>query len=368
MKIKDEQELSAALAGANGPLRIEGGGTRTLAHEGNVLSVAGLSGITLYEPGALTMVAQAGTPVHEIEAALAAEGQCLAFDPYFLNAGTSTIGGVMATNASGPRRIQSGAARDFLLGVTFVDGTGQIIKNGGRVMKNVTGYDLVKLLAGSRGMLGAISEVAFKVLPQPETEATLKVHGLTGEQSIAAMAQALGSPFEVTGAAHDAGVTVFRVEGFEASVGYRSQQLTELLKDFGDIEHVEDKSASQSIWASIRDATPFADQAYLARVSVKPSDAPALLGEIEAFAGAQTLLDWGGGLLWVGSAGPAEDLHEALQTFCSQHGGHTTLMRAPVDMCARVSVLQPEAPGVAALSAAIRSKFDPKGLFLRDAA
>jgi glycolate oxidase FAD binding subunit len=182
MTPNSEAELAQIVADAKAPLAIHGGGTRGVAVDGDALSTANLSGIELYEPGALTIVVKAGTPVAEVDAALAIEGQRLAFEPMdhrgLLGAtGTPTMGGLIAANISGPRRIQAGAARDFALGVRFVDGRGEIIKNGGRVMKNVTGYDLVKLMSGSHGTLGVLTEVSLKVLPMPETEATLLLHG-----------------------------------------------------------------------------------------------------------------------------------------------------------------------------------------------
>ncbi len=176
-----------------------GGGTRSVGRPvtGDVVQTGGLSGISLYEPGALTLVVKAGTPLAEIEAALEAEGQRLPFEPMDHRGllgtdGTPTIGGVVASNASGPRRIQVGACRDFMLGVRFVDGQGTVIKNGGRVMKNVTGYDLVKLLCGSWGTLGVLSEVSLKVLPKPGSAATLTLHGLDVAQAVAAMSRRAG--------------------------------------------------------------------------------------------------------------------------------------------------------------------------------
>ncbi|MBS4010810.1 MAG: FAD-binding protein, partial [Roseovarius sp.] len=209
MTPKTEADLAEIIRGAEGPLRIEGGGTRPIGalSNGARLSTAGLRGITLYEPGALTLVAQAGTPLAEIEAALDAEGQRLAFEPMdhrglLGTQGTPTIGGVVAANVSGPRRIQAGACRDFLLGVRFVDGRGQIVKNGGRVMKNVTGYDLVKLMAGSYGTLGVLTEVALKVLPRPRSMGMLRIEGLSDAVAVTALCRALASPYEVTGAVH----------------------------------------------------------------------------------------------------------------------------------------------------------------------
>ncbi len=227
LRPRDERDLAEAVAGAKGALRIQGGGTRPIGAPvaGEVLSVSALSGIDLYEPGALTIVAKAGTPLSEIEAALDAENQRLPFEPMdhrrlLGTSGEPTIGGVVAGNVSGPRRIQAGACRDSLIGVRFVDGHGIAVKNGGRVMKNVTGYDLVKLMAGSFGTLGVLSEVSFKVLPATAATGVVKVAGLGVPEAIAAMSRALGSPFEVTGAAHlpkgpdENPLTMIRIEGF----------------------------------------------------------------------------------------------------------------------------------------------------------
>src|SRR6056297_3701988 len=199
-----EAELAEIVAKTSEPLRVIGGGTRPIGVPVNAqpLTTSGLSGVELYEPGALTLVVKAGTPVAEVERTLAAEGQRLAFEPMdhrglLATTGEPTIGGVFAANVSGPRRIQTGAARDFLLGVRFVDGTGQVIRNGGRVMKNVTGYDLVKLLAGSRGTLGVLTEVALKVLPRPEAQRTLVLHDLSDDDAIGCLAAGMASPFEV---------------------------------------------------------------------------------------------------------------------------------------------------------------------------
>ncbi|GAD55045.1 glycolate dehydrogenase, FAD-binding subunit glcE [Limimaricola cinnabarinus LL-001] len=259
-----EAELAEAVRDASGPLSVRGGGTRGLLPEGTPLTTSGLSGIVLHDPAALTLVALAGTPVEEIDATLARANQRLAFEPMDHRAllgtkGTPTIGGVVAANVSGPRRMQVGAARDHLLGLRFVDGEGTIVKNGGRVMKNVTGYDLARLLAGSRGALGVITEVALKVLPGTETTANLVIHGLDDATAVRAMSDALGTPFEVSGAAHDPHApdgprTELRLEGFGASVAYRCQALAERLKAHGSWETETDRDAVRAHWRGIRDA------------------------------------------------------------------------------------------------------------------
>ena len=363
----DERELSEAVAGAEGPLRIVGGGTRPVGRpvSGEVLSTRGLSGIELYEPGALTIVARAGTPLAEVEAALAAENQRLPFEPMDMRGllgtgGEPTIGGVVATNASGPRRIQAGACRDSLIGVRFVDGRGTVLKNGGRVMKNVTGYDLVKLLAGSYGTLGLVSEVSFKVLPGIETRACVLLNGLSNGDAVAAMAKALGSPYEVSGAAHTpAGidghpVTMLRLEGFADSVAYRAGKLKELLAAFGDISVDTDPERVQAGWTWVRDVETFQGrEGDVWRISVKPSDGPG----IAARAGGEVLFDWGGGFVWA-LAAPGSDLRAELGDFA----GHATLIRASEETRARLSVFQPEPAPVAALAEGLRRQFDPKGI------
>ncbi len=364
----DEAELAEAVAGARGPLRIVGGGTRPIGNpvEGDVLSVAGLSGITLYEPEALTVVAKAGTPLAEIEAALAGESQRLPFEPMDHRAvlgteGTPTIGGVVAGNVSGPRRIQAGACRDSLIGVRFVDGLGTVVKNGGRVMKNVTGYDLVKLMAGSHGTLGVLSEVSFKLLPATAASGTVVLDGLSVADAVAALSAALGSPFEVSGAAHlplgpaGAPVTMLRVDGFDTQVAYRTGELTKLLSRFGAARVDTDPDATGAAWAAVRDAEMFGstdDDVW--RISVKPSDGVRVA---EALPEATLLFDWGGGLIWAGVA-PGTDLRAELEGI----PGHATLMRAAPDTIRALGAFQPEPAPVQALATGLRQKFDPRGI------
>ncbi|MFD0910394.1 glycolate oxidase subunit GlcE [Ruegeria arenilitoris] len=360
MRPESESELAEIVAGLNGPVRIKGGGTRGVDGPDQVLSTEGLRGITLYEPGALTLVAQAGTPLAEIEAALEAEGQQLAFEPMDHRAllgftGAPTIGGVVAGNVSGPRRIQAGACRDFLLGVRIVDGQGQVIKNGGRVMKNVTGYDLVKLMAGSWGTLGVLTEVSLKVLPKPEASATLAIPAKDAVTAVRILSEALKSPFEVTGAAYDPQQqrALIRIEGFAESVSYRTGRLQTLLGQFGAVDPVE---PSDALWQTVRDAADFADTpGDVWRISVKPGDAPEIAARAEAD---QTLFDWGGGLIW--ALVPAgTDLRARIGAF----SGHATLVRAGADTLARLGRFQPESQVIAALTQGIRQKFDPRGVF-----
>jgi glycolate oxidase FAD binding subunit len=364
MTPETEADLAGIIKQAEGPLRVEGGGTRPIggASNGARLSTAAMTGIETYEPGALTLVVRAGTPVAEVEAALQAEGQRLAFEPMDHRGllgcdGTPTIGGVVAGNVSGPRRISLGACRDFMLGVRFVDGRGAVVKNGGRVMKNVTGYDLVKLLTGSRGTLGVLSEVSLKVLPVPETAGMLVLEGLDIARAVAAMARALGSPFEVTGAAHDpgAGRTLIRVEGFETQVSYRLARLAELLAEFGEAAQERDPATVAVAWAAIRDVAPFhAVPGDVWRISCKPSDAPELAARLEAEG---LLFDWGGGLIWA-CLPEGTDARARLGAF----DGHATLVRASEATRAALPVFPPEPAPLAALGRGLRARFDPRGI------
>ena len=359
----NESELATLLTERDAPVQVQGGGTRGLAGSGaEVLSTAALTGVTLYESGALTMVARAGTPLAEIEATLAQDNQRLPFEPWDARRlmgreGTPTIGGAVAANASDPRRVQAGACRDSLIGVRFVDGRGTVVKNGGRVMKNVTGYDLVKLMAGSHGTLGVLTEVSFKVLPAVEKVATLMLAGLDNDAAIGALTAALRSPFEVSGAAHlpkggdGSGLTMMRLEGFTDSVAYRAGRLTDLLAPFGAVTVETDMAAAKAQWADIRDVALFAGTSGdIWRISVKPSDGP----EAARRVGGDVMFDWGGGLVWAQVA-PGTDLRAKLGDL----PGHATLVRG--DALGR-AVFHPEPAPLAALSAGLRAKFDPRGL------
>ncbi len=375
----DENEIADMVREANAaitPLEIQGGGTRSgfgrPVQAAKTLSLKELSGITLYEPGALTLVARAGTPVATIEKTLAAEGQQLAFEPMdhralYASKGEPTIGGVVAANVSGPRRIQAGACRDALIGVRFIDGRGEIIKNGGRVMKNVTGLDLVKLMAGSHGTLGVISEVSFKVLPVNERAATLAFHGLSSKEAVGILCGALGSPFEITGAAHlpqnsEGPLTLLRVEGFASQVDYRLERLKATIGTGLECSVIEG-AEHERLWRFVRDAEMFkGTDNPVWRLSLKPSDAPAIEEALAKKTDAKIMFDWGGGLIWVGVDDAENGATETIRALVSGFGGHATLMRGPEPLRGSIAPFQPQAKPVARLSAAIRGKFDPGGI------
>ncbi len=359
MRPATEEELSDIVKAARGPLVVRGGGTRVVGRPviGDMLETGALSGISLYEPGALTLVARAGTPMAEVETALASEGQRLPFEPLDMRAlmglqGEPTVGGMVAANASGPRRVQAGACRDSLIGVRFVDGAGTIIKNGGRVMKNVTGYDLVKLMAGSWGTLGVLTECAFKLLPVPEAEATLLSDSKTPAEAVALMSQALGTPYEVNGAARgEDGRVALRIEGFAQQVAYRRDALMTALG--GDWEVLETET-SKDHWRGIRDVTAFAGrEGHVWRISVKPSDAPQIVARAEC----PVVMDWGGGLVWA-LCSDGDDLRSRLGAL----DGHATLIRGSEATRASLPVFQPEAAPIAALAQGLRARFDPRGI------
>ena len=374
-----ESDFCAIVADARAkktPLAIEGGGTRAglgrPTQTAETLSTRALNGVVFYEPAEMVICARAGTPLADIEALLVERKQILPFEPpdhrrLYGSSGAPTIGAVAACNLSGARRISAGAARDSLIGVRFVNGAGEAIKSGGRVMKNVTGLDLVKLSAGAHGTLGVLTEVTFKLLPTPETSATLVIKGLDDARAVEALAQALGSPFEVSGAAHlppGAGGaearTLLRIENFEASVAYRIAELRKLVG--GDV--TLDDSASRALWRDVGECAFFAapDARAVWRVSTAPSRAPDLVRLVQRNGAVAHFYDWGGGLVWlaVDAAGDAreKDVRAAVAT-C---GGHATLVRAPDEVRARVDVFQPLAAPLMKLTRDVKASFDPDGV------
>jgi glycolate oxidase FAD binding subunit len=362
------------------PLAIEGGGTRRglgrPSQAGRTLSLRNLSGITLYEPSEMVIGAWAGTPLAQIQQTLDERGQMLAFEPMdhrslLASEGEPTIGAVAACNISGPRRVTAGGARDSLIGVRFVNGRGEIIKNGGRVMKNVTGLDLVKLQAGAFGTLGVLTEVIFKVLPKPATVATLVFHALSDAEGIALLCDAMNSPFEPTGAAHlPAGSgasrarTVLRIEGFPEQITYRSGELARRLNGGGAPDLIQG-AAHDSLWRDIRDGAfvgePRTDAVW--RISVAPTHAAGLVESIRAKRPVNNLYyDWSGGLIWLSTSEDDGAGAELVQSAAAKLKGHATLVRGSDALRAAIPVFQPPSSGVDRIEAGIKASFDPDGI------
>ena len=379
----DEAGVAAAIRAARlarEPLLVRGAGTKLgmlrPVQAARVLSTRNLTGITLYAPKELIVSARAGTPVAALEAALAEQGQHLIAEPPDLSAllgagAAQTLGGVTATNLSGPRRIAWGAMRDHVMGVRAVNGDGEAFHSGGRVLKNVTGLDLCKLLAGSHGTLGVLTEITLKVLPAPEMTGSLVLAGLDAAAGVAALSAALGSPYGVSGAAwlpvdaasrvpelaaFSGAVALMRIEDFAASVAYRTGRLALDLAEWGQAALLDD-AASRAVWRAVRDAQPLAHEGaeMVWRVSVRPSAGPGVL----AVPGLHGFLDWGGGLVWL--AGPAA-AHDAVTAAVTAAGGIWTVMRAPEGMRAGGAMVPPEPAVVAALTRRVKAVMDPGGI------
>jgi glycolate oxidase FAD binding subunit len=385
-----EQAIRSALADGK-KLEIVGHGTKRAigraAQWDATLDLAALTGVTLYEPEELVLSAKAGTPLAEIEAQVAASKQELAFEPMDYGpllgtaAGAATIGGVLAANLSGPRRIKAGAARDHFLGFTAVSGRGETFKSGGRVVKNVTGYDVCKLIAGSWGTLAAMTEVTIKTLPRAETEATVLVQNLDDAAATKAIAAATGSFADVSAAAHlpavaaaripeiataQTAVTAFRLEGVAPSVAERKSVLEKLLAPFGALDSLGE-TASRALWRAVRDVAPFAAAGPAAtrdlwRISTAPSHGADVGRALAAEADAELFYDWAGGLIWAALPASNDARAPLVRAAVATAGGHATLIRAPAAVRAAVEVFAPEEPALAALTARVRAGFDPQGV------
>ncbi len=389
---RDAQDVAAAVSWALASKRalcIRACGTKqALGHPvsaASTLDVSRLSGIVSYEPGELVLTVRAATPLEEIDAALAAHRQHLAFEPprlgAVLNGGSAagTIGGAVAVGLSGPRRFKVGAVRDHLLGIGGVSGRGESFVAGGKVVKNVTGYDLPKLMSGSHGTLAVLTEITLKVLPAPEDIRTLLVLGLRAPEAVKVMTEALQSAAEVSGAcylpagikapgkpASDA-VTALRLEGVAPSVESRMSQVRERLHRAG--AHVLlDREASLALWAAVRDLAPFAGPArgVVWRLSVPPASGATVAERLEqAVPRAQTMLDWGGGLIWAMLPDEGDARAEAVRGALDATGGHATLIRAPESVRAVTAVFHPQPDALAALTRRVKKQFDPEDLLNR---
>jgi glycolate oxidase FAD binding subunit len=385
-----EQTVRWALAGGKALEIVGRGSKRAIGRAARwdvTLDLSRLSGVTLYEPEELVLSAKAGTPLAEIEALTAASGQQLAFEPMdygpLLGAATAagTIGGTLSANLSGPRRIKAGAARDHFLGVSAVSGRGETFKSGGRVVKNVTGYDLCKLLAGSWGTLAVMTDVTIKTLPRAETEATVLALGLDDAAGGKVMAAVMGSFADASAAAHlpaslathiadvasaRGAVTAFRLEGVAPSVTHRKEVLEKLIAPFAALGLLGE-AASRALWRAIRDVEPFATggpagDRYVWRISTAPSHGAGVGRALAERARAEILYDWAGGLVWA-ALPPADDAGASLvRPIVAASGGHATLIRAPAAVRAVVDVFEPEPAALAALTKRVRESFDPRGV------
>ena len=363
-------ELVADAGSAGRTLEIAGGGTKRgigAVHGADaVLSLAGLNRMVDYAPEELVLTAQAGVKLATLEKLVAAEGQMLPFEPPHLARllgakGQPTLGGALAANLSGPRRIRAGAARDHFLGLQAVTGRGELVKAGGRVVKNVTGYDLCKLMAGSWGTLAVLTEVTIKVLPAARTELTILLFGLDDRRAGEAMTVALNAPVEVSGAAHlprsaagraplkgELAVTAIRLEGFEASVAARADHLISALKALARADLL-DAAHSREFWAQIREVEAFRkDPRPLWRISVPP----AMGWRVTETVAGEALYDWGGGLVWLLSQAEPASVRAAARGL----GGHATLYRGDGP------AFEPLDGPLAALTARVKAAFDPAGV------
>ena len=379
--------LEASAAGT--PIEIVGNGTkRGVGREmqtAALITTASLTGVRMYEPTELVMSARAGTPLARVESDLASRSQMLAFEPIDMaplvggERGAASIGSVFATNLSGSRRILAGAARDHLLGIKAISGGGQSFHSGGRVMKNVTGYDLSRALCGSWGTLAVMTEVTFKVLPMPQETATLLLLNVDDAIAIEALSQAMGSPYEVSGAVHiqtplamrlwhqglaneRQSITALRIENFSTSVPYRVERLKAELKAFGEV-HVLDHETSIAFWDELRQLSILqGSDAPLWRISTAPQAGPKVVAGITRFMDCHAFYDWSGGLIWAEVLPTADAGAADIRRVIASVGGHATLMRATPAVRAAVEVFQPLEPGLAEISRNLKSVFDPAGI------
>lgn len=350
---------------------------------GHTIDLSSLSGVSLYEPDELVLTAGAGTRVSDIEDLLESEGQQLAFEPIHMaklygNEGGS-LGGLIACNLTGPRRIKAGAARDHVLGIKGVSGRGEYIKSGGRVVKNVTGYDLSKLMTGSYGTLAALTEITLKVLPAPENTSTLVIFGLDEKTAQRALSTAINSSHEVSGAAHlparssselslgdirneNSSVTALRVEGFRPSVIARCESLIKLLKNFGAVEKIN-KENSIVFWKDVCDVGPYKERKDpLWRMSITPTMAPTIVEKINSLIAGCAFYDWGGGLVWYKLDEYMSDSGATIirDVINANGGGHATLVRAEDSIRSQTDVFHPQTLALAKLTARIKNSFDPQ--------
>lgn len=354
----------------------------------HALDLSRLAGIDAYEPAELYLTARPSTPLAEVRRALDTEGQMLAFEPMDLGAllgrpesQGGTLGGVVACNLAGPGRIRHGSARDHVLGFEAVSGRGEVFKSGGTVVKNVTGFDLSKLMAGSFGTLAVMTSVTLKVLPAPEKTRTVLKFVDDAEKARTAMSAALGSSHEVNAAAFlpaavaarttvdlvnqaGAGVVALRLEGPAASVEHRCKAVREMLSDGGaELEELH-SARSKTFWQEVRDVVPFrTGDRQVWRISVAPTDGPEVGRRLVDGLDAEVLYDWGGGLLWAAIPAREDGGHAQVRdAVMASQGGHATLIRASAQVRAQVPVFQPQPGPLFEVTKRTKQGFDPNGI------
>lgn len=388
----EERELAGIVADAvrkSETIELIGSGTKRRlgrpVHATTLCTTRNLRGITLYEPAEMVISARAGTPLATIEAELAKHGQQLAFEPIDLGpmlsepAGQATIGGVVGSNLSGSRRIAQGAVRDHVLGIRAVNGRGEVFKAGGRVMKNVTGYDLCRALTGSWGTLGIMTEITLRAVPGPEEVRTLIVVGLPDEIAIEVLCAAMGTPYEVSGTIHlhpplakrlrtaqsAAGghaVTAIRLENFTHALKRRVEELKTELSAYGELEEL-DHPASLAFWSEVRQLSFLkASTDPVWRISTAPKMGPRVVQAISGYMHCKVAYDWSGGLIWLEVPDSADAGSADIRRVIATRGGHATLVRAPAAVREAVEVFQPLEEGVRKLSLKLKDAFDPAGV------
>jgi len=393
MVVSDARELQDALAEAlAGKMRLDLRGQGTRLGLGRpvdadcVLDISKLSGITAYEPDELVLMARAATPLAEILTTLDAAGQMLAFDPPLgadaIDQARGTIGGVLATNLSGPRRMVAGATRDYLLGFQAVSGRGEAFQSGSRVMKNVTGYDLSKLMAGSFGTLAVMHDVILKTMPKPEDAISLVYFAATAAAAQEIVRQAFASPYEPSSAAlipaalvaasavgelresSARGVAaVIRFEGFDISVRDRAEGVIGMLKEYRPAFRLG-RADSDLLQMELRETTLLSRQSnrVIWKISCPPAAGGALLDQYLARPNCLGYADWGGGLIWLNHPEGTDASAGIIRGMLGACGGHGMIYEATESIRRAVPVFEPPPPALLELSRRVKASFDPLGM------
>jgi glycolate oxidase FAD binding subunit len=386
------QEATEWALSTSTPMAIVGSGSKiALGRSTNLditLNLSGLTGVKNYEPSELILTARPGTTLKDLTAQLSEHGQELAFEPpdygafFGKESDTATLGGAIACNLSGPRRIRAGAARDHFLGMEAINGRGEFFKAGGKVVKNVTGYDLCKLIAGSYGTLALLTEATVKVLPKSEKTRSVLISALTHKTALSVFQKLLSGPTESSGLAHlpaniakrskvdfvsntGLSVTAVRVEGPTPSVIQRTKDLMTALAGYGDVEELH-THRSRMLWKEIGDLSPFVENqtSTVWRIMVPPSQASLVIDNLSNMFNISWYVDWAGGLIWVESDdGDPDDVHTGIRNCVTEVSGQSTLIRGSSTLRASVDVFEPLPKPIFQLNYRIKQAFDPNAIF-----